>query len=140
MARSKKFSLPKKGLNFILHPSSFSLQKGFTLLEIMIALAIVGGLLVTLIYSMNYHLGIAQRHEFITVASLLAKNKLAELEDSPLNVKGDFPEPHAAYHFAAEVRDSSYPGISEIIVTVTKGDEEVKFRELMERAKLKDEL
>ena len=50
---------------------------GFTLLEIMIAVAIIGGLLVSLIYSLNYHLGIAERHEFATVASLLAKDKLA---------------------------------------------------------------
>jgi prepilin-type N-terminal cleavage/methylation domain-containing protein len=37
------------------------MQKGFTLLEVMISLAIVGGLLLTMIYSLNYHLGVAER-------------------------------------------------------------------------------
>ncbi|MBI5639752.1 MAG: prepilin-type N-terminal cleavage/methylation domain-containing protein [Nitrospirae bacterium] len=41
MKRSKKFSLPKRGQNFILHPSSFSLQKGFTLLELIVVISII---------------------------------------------------------------------------------------------------
>ena len=49
--------------------SDSSRDNGFTLLEILIALAIVGGLLVTVIASLNYHLGIVERHETITVAT-----------------------------------------------------------------------
>src|SRR5208337_2336842 len=64
-------------VQFIRGPRSLT---GFTLLEIMIAVAVIGGLLVSLISSLNYHLGIAERHEFVTVASLLAKDKLAEVE------------------------------------------------------------
>ena len=58
-------------------------ERGFTLLEVLIALAIVGGLLVTLIYTLNYHLGLVERQETITVATLLAKNKMTDMEKNP---------------------------------------------------------
>jgi len=109
--------------------------KGFTLLEVMLALAIVGGLLITLLYSLNYHLGIAERHGTITVASMLAKSKLLEIEKQPVTGKGDFPDPYKAYHYATEVKDSSYPGIREVSVTVTNGKENVKLSELVEKPK-----
>lgn len=107
--------------------------KGFTLLEIMLALAVVGGLLITLLYSLNYHLGIAESHETVTVASLLAKGKLLETENNPIASKGDFPDPYGQYHFTTEVKDSAYPGIVELSVTVVNGNETVKLSELMEK-------
>jgi len=107
-------------------------RKGFTLLEIMIAVAVIGGLLVSLIYSLNYHLGIAARHEFMTVASFLAKDKLDDMEREPSPLKGNFPAPYSDYQFMGEVRESAYPGISEIAVTVSRGNESVKFSDLAE--------
>ncbi|HYA31506.1 MAG TPA: type II secretion system protein, partial [Thermodesulfovibrionales bacterium] len=62
--------------------------KGFTLLEAMISLAIVGSLLVTLIYSLNYHLGIAERHRTVTVSTALAKEKIYAMEQAPATDKG----------------------------------------------------
>jgi general secretion pathway protein I len=108
-------------------------NEGFTLLEIMIALAIIGGLLITLLYSLNYHLGIAERQETLTIATMLAKNKLHDIEVSPAAANGDFPPPYSAYHYAAEITPSPYPGISEIVVTVVNGKESVKFNELIEK-------
>jgi len=105
-------------------------KHGFTLLEIMIALAIIGSLLVTLIYSLNYHLGIAQRHETLTIASMLAKNKMGDIENNPSESKGEFPDPYADYSFVTEVKESPYPGMSEVSVTVSKGIEQVKLTEL----------
>jgi general secretion pathway protein I len=107
--------------------------QGFTLLEIMIALAIVGGLLVTLLYSLNYHLGIAQRHETLTIASMLARDKIAQIEKSPSESKGEFPAPYEDYRYTTEVREAPYPGMSEVSVTVGKGDENVKLTELIEK-------
>ncbi|MDA8242198.1 MAG: type II secretion system protein [Nitrospiraceae bacterium] len=108
-------------------------RRGFTLLEIMIALAIIGGLLITLLYSLNYHLGIAERQETLTIATMLAKNKLHEIETSPAATKGDFPDPYGAYHYTTEIKASPYPGISEILVTVVNGKENVKFSEFIEK-------
>jgi prepilin-type N-terminal cleavage/methylation domain-containing protein len=50
-----------------------SRRDGFTLLEVLIAIAIVGSLLVTLIYTLNYHLGLAERQKTITIATLLRR-------------------------------------------------------------------
>ncbi len=104
---------------------------GFTLLEVMIALAIIGGLLLTLIYSLNYHLGIAGRHEVLTVASMLAKEKMIDTELSPESASGDFTAPYEAFHYVTDVSPSEFPGFSDLTVTVTTGKESVTFSELI---------
>ena len=119
-------------LYFIPRSSSFILRKeGFTLLEILIALAIVGGLLVTLIYTLNYHLGLVERQETITVGTLLAKNKMTELEQSRENKKGVFDAPYGDYSYETFIKESPYTGVSEIIVVVKAGKEEVKLNEFV---------
>jgi general secretion pathway protein I len=130
--------------SFILHPSSFIpphllLAKGglrgggFTLLEVLISLAIVGSLLVTLIYTLNYHLSIAERQEVVTVATLLAKNKIADLEKKPEDNKGVFDPPYDDYAYETSVKESPYIGVSEIAVVVKRGSEEVKLNEFIFR-------
>lgn len=109
--------------------------KGFTLFEVMISLAIVGSLLVTLIYSLNYHLGIAERHRTVTVSTALAKEKIYAMEQAPATDKGQFPEPYTAYSYETDIRDSSFPGMSEISVTVTDGKERIALSELVRKAK-----
>jgi len=106
--------------------------EGFTLLEVMISLAIIGGVLLTLIYSLNYHLGIAGRHEALTVASMLAKEKMADAELSPLSTSGDFEAPYEAFHYKTDVSESEFPGFSELSVTVTTEKESVTFTELIQ--------
>jgi general secretion pathway protein I len=54
--------------------------KGFTLLEVMVALAIMAGVVLTVISSVNYHLSLTARNNEETVALLLARAKLEELE------------------------------------------------------------
>jgi general secretion pathway protein I len=110
-------------------------DKGFTLLEVMVALAIVGGLLVTLIYSLNYHLGIAGRHEFITTATLLAKNRMTESEQAPAEEKGTFPGPFSSYHYTVEMKDSPFSDLVEMDVTVERGGEKVKLSEMVWKKK-----
>ncbi len=108
---------------------------GFTLLEIMISLAIIGGLLVTLIYTLNYHLSIVGRHETITIASLLAREKIIEGEKSLESKKGVFPEPYPDYSYETTISESSFPGISELSVVVKRDKEKVRFSELVQSAK-----
>jgi general secretion pathway protein I len=107
-------------------------DRGFTLLEIMISLAVIGGLLVTLLYSVQYHLGIAEKHEVLTVSTILAKNKLMELEENPSTATGEFPGPYSGYRFVTGVKESQYPGISEIFIVVTKDKEDVMLSELVQ--------
>jgi general secretion pathway protein I len=104
---------------------------GFTLLEIMIALAIIGGLLITLLYTLNYNLGIAERHEFTTVAILLARDKIEEVEANPAASTGNFPKPYSDYSFAAVIKGSPFPGISEVAVTVSRGDEHLELADFI---------
>lgn len=100
-------------------------REGFTLLEVLIALAIVSGLLVTLIYTINYQIGIVERQETVTIGTLLGKHKLKDLEKNPQSVTGKFDPPYDTYAFATFVKESPYAGISEIIVVITSGKEKI---------------
>jgi general secretion pathway protein I len=106
-------------------------ESGFTLLEVLIALAIVGGLLVTLIYTLNYQLTLVERQEAVTLATLLAKSKMADMEKNPDSRKGFFEAPYENYAYETSVKESPYIGISEIIVVVKAGKEEVKLNEFV---------
>jgi len=106
---------------------------GFTLLEILIALAIVGSLLVTLIYTVNYHLGLLERQETITTATLLAKVKMADMEKNPEDGKGAFEKPYESFAYETTVKNSPYVGVSEVIVVVKADGEEVKLNEFIIR-------
>jgi len=109
--------------------------RGFTLLEVMISLAIVGGLLVTLIYTLNYHLGIAEQHRETTISVSLAKEKMYAMEKRPLTEKGKFAEPYADFSYETSVKNSSFPGMSEISVTVSGGKESLTLSELIRKQK-----
>jgi general secretion pathway protein I len=104
---------------------------GFTLLEVLISLAIISGLLVTLIYTVNYHLSLVERQETVTVATLLAKDKMSELEKNPEGGRGSFEAPYGSYTYETFVKDSPYAGISEIAVIVKAGGEEVRLNEFV---------
>ena len=108
---------------------------GFTLLEVMISLAIVGGLLVTLLYTLNYHLGIADRHLVVTISMDLAKEKMYEMEKTPIVKKGTFPEPYSNYSYETSIHDSLMPQMSEISVVVVNGKEKVMLSELVRKTK-----
>lgn len=79
-------------------PSAFSRQSlsytiycsvfGFTLLEIMIALAIVGTALTVIIHTVNYHAGIMDENILTTKMYQVAKEKMRELEALPQNSEG----------------------------------------------------
>jgi prepilin-type N-terminal cleavage/methylation domain-containing protein len=120
--------------SIILKPGKGS-KTGFTLLEVMISLAIVGGLLITLLYTLNYNLGIAERHRVITISTHLAKEKMYEMEKNPTEGKGQFPEPFSGFSYETRVKDSLFPGMSEITVKVRGAKEEFSLSELVRKAK-----
>lgn len=128
-----KDEIRKRNNIFILHDLSFIIRRknGFTLLEVLIALAVIGALLVTLIHTLNYHLSLVARQETITVATLLAKNKMAALANSPEENKGFFDSPYDRYSYETFVKDSPYTGIAEIGVVVKSGNDEVTLNEFV---------
>lgn len=108
---------------------------GFSLLEVMISLAITGGLLITLIYTLNYHLGIAERQKTITDCTSLAKQKLHELENLPSTGKGQFEPPYSDFSFETAVINSSFPSMTEIKVIVKKDRENVVLSKLIPKTR-----
>ena len=62
---------------------------GFTLLEIMIALAIIGIALTVIIQTVNYHADIMYENTLTTRMFQLAKEKIYEMEMTPQNSGGD---------------------------------------------------
>jgi general secretion pathway protein I len=107
------------------------IEGGFTLIEILLALALTGGLLVTLIYTLNYQLTLTERQEKVTAATLLAKDKIADMEQNQETGKGFFEAPYEGYSFETLIKDSPYAGISEIVVIVKADGEEVKLNEFI---------
>ncbi len=103
-----------------------NLASGFSLLEVLISLAIVGGLLMTIISTINYHIFVALRHKEITQTILLAQEKMLQIKECPVNQKGNFKHPFEGYLYEATVSSSPYTGLNLVCVSVRK-DKEVFF-------------
>ena len=97
---------------------------GFTLLEVMIALAIVSGVVVTVVTSLNFHLLAVERNRDKVVATFLARQKYEEtrLFGPPKSSKGEFAEGFDDYSWEYVREDYLYPGIKRVLVTVLSSD------------------
>lgn len=121
-------------------------EAGFTFMEVMVALAIVAALMVTLVYTTSYNLDVAGRHEALTVATMLARDKMTAVRRDPRDElkekKGRFPEPFEEYSFEVDVKDRIVPifsapvNVTEINVTVTGRGETVSLRKILQRGKV----
>ncbi|MCX8030619.1 MAG: prepilin-type N-terminal cleavage/methylation domain-containing protein [Thermodesulfovibrionales bacterium] len=108
-------------------------HKGITLLEVIISLAILTGLLITLIYTLNYHLSVAERQNIITLCTFIAKEKINEMEKSPISTKGYLDEPYTGFSYETFVLDSKLPSMLEIRVKVSKDKESVILSQLIKK-------
>ncbi|MCI4626074.1 MAG: prepilin-type N-terminal cleavage/methylation domain-containing protein [Candidatus Magnetoovum sp. WYHC-5] len=99
---------------------------GFTLLEVLIALSIISVLLTTIIYTVNHHLSILERHKTITIATMLAKEKLNDLlNDKNISTKESFPPPFANYYYEIKEYDTTFTGVVIKELRVNAGKEVV---------------
>lgn len=100
-------------------------MRGFTLLEVMIAMAILAIALVAVYRSQSQSVSMAGEARFLTTASLLAQGKMADVERmNPQNLadaSGDFGEDFPHYAWRIEVKDTALPYLKKIDVTVTHG-------------------
>jgi len=84
-------------------------ERGFTLLEVMVSVTIIGIALVSLIGSQSQSVSIAASSRFETTASLLAQQKLTELAlagfEELHSAEGDFGDDFPGYSWKTEVRD-----------------------------------
>lgn len=99
-------------------------MKGFTLLEVMIALAITAGVLLTVISSLNYHLSIIGRDVEETTAALVGRAKLDDPDFSKqTDNKGSFAPDHPALNWEREISKTELPGLNRIVLTVSWNDD-----------------
>lgn len=75
----------------------------------------------TVMYTLNYNLGITEKFFAVTNMTNLAKEKLGEMETDPRETAGHFPAPYEALNYETKVSDSAFPDIAEISVTVGDG-------------------
>ena len=83
-------------------------QDGFTLLEVMIAVAILAIALTVIYGSQSQSLSLAAEAKFNTRAAFLLQQKLAELESGSVELQsdeGDFGEEYPGFRWQVEVED-----------------------------------
>jgi general secretion pathway protein I len=115
--------------------SSQAKASGFTLLEVMIALAIIAIALVAALGSQSQSVSLANEAKFTTTVTFLAQRKIAELEaldaEDLISDGGDFGEDFPDYHWESVVTDLTMEGfedaskhIKRIALTVSWGNDD----------------
>ena len=99
---------------------------GFTLLEIMIALAIIGLTLVTVLYTVNYH------YENMVTTQLVqfAKEKINEAEINKVNSKGSFEGTDITYETTVSPTEED-PDLVEVKTVVKEQEKKIILNELI---------
>ncbi len=92
-------------------------KKGFTLIEVLVSLAVVGSLVVAL-YSLLYHMDLYLEHEDLLKATLLAREKLYEEPIEKESEQGRFPRPHDRFYYRKTLIDTPFKGIKLLRLTV----------------------
>jgi general secretion pathway protein I len=104
------------------HKEGWAGRGGFTLLEVMIAMAILAIVLVAVFQSQSQSVSMAGRARFLTTASLLAQERMAEAEragvDRLLTTSGDFGVHYPGYEWKIEVNDTPLDNLKQVSVTV----------------------
>ena len=97
---------------------------GFTLLEVMIATAIIAIALVAALGSQSQSVSLANEAKFTTTVAFLAQKKMAELEAEDVkdlsSDSGDFGEDFPGYHWESEVDAATLEGSEKISEHVKK--------------------
>jgi general secretion pathway protein I len=101
------------------------MKKGFTLLEVMIALAIMATVVLTLLGAVNYHLGIIAEERHSTDLTQMARFKLSEMELQALPEKseGTFAPLRPEVKWKTELVATELPSIRKLIIRVQRSGE-----------------
>lgn len=106
-------------------------KQGFTLLEVMFALSLIGISLTVLLASQSQGLSLANEAKFNTTASLLAQRRMAEIEteniDDIASSSGDFGEDYSGYHWELNIDKATLPELEDTDLPFVKIDLKVYF-------------
>ena len=105
---------------YTLHPGPFAKRaasrQGFTLLEVMIAMAILAIVLVTVFHSQSQSIAMANESRAMTTLALLAQSRMAEVEGqqnlSTGQTSGKFGDDFPDYTWTAGITQPQGPGSS----------------------------
>lgn len=96
----------------------------------MIALAVISVAMISLLSLGNRSIAVHDRLQRLTVATLLAQQKMAETEVnsrqeslSTLDSEGVFDAPHANFRWQLTFADTPLPSVQMVTVTVSWGEE-----------------
>ncbi len=108
-------------------------KNGFTLLEIMVALAVISISLVVLLGLRNRDLVLAATARDMTQATLLARQKITEIQLIGFpdlgEKKGDFGEEAPNFRWRQEVVQTPFDSVRELLLEVSWGINEDKEKE-----------
>ena len=115
----------------VTHRAAGRTTSGFTLIEVVVAMAVVAIAFTALLGLHVRSLRLAAREQTYTQALLLARTLLAEAELEPLPAPGAstgdfearFPGRYPGFLWQRTVNDTGFPGTREIIVRVQPGDD-----------------
>ena len=98
-------------------------MRGFTLLEVMVALAIMASVIMTVLGAVNYQLGIIANERDSTAFTLLARAKLSELELLGMTTEksdGTLAPSHPELTWQAEKMPTELPLLQKLVVRVRR--------------------
>jgi type II secretion system protein I len=94
--------------------------KGFTLLEVVVALAIMAAVTLTILGSVSYHLSIIANERDSTALALLARVRMSEMEQSPTKGEGSLAPLHPELTWKADLLPADLPGLQKLVVSVRR--------------------
>ncbi len=108
-------------------------HKGFTLLEVLIAISIIGIVFVSVFRMHAGNIKIVQYEKFYSIAPLLAAKKLALIETDIMkydSMSGDFGEEYHGYEWQCEIEDMISHGFNDSD-SVLDSDSMEKFKKII---------
>jgi prepilin-type N-terminal cleavage/methylation domain-containing protein len=110
------------------------LYKGFTLLEVLVSVAIVGGAIITLIYTLNYHLGLLERQSTVTEGVQIAKSLLKETDVEEVEASKEIKRGELeGFQYTVSLEETPVQGVYVLKVEVRKDGERIVMKRLLRR-------
>lgn len=98
-------------------------MRGFTLLEVMVALAMMAGVILTVLGAVNYHLAVIAAERDNTALTLLARSQMAELEllgTLAQKGEGSFAPLHPELRWETELFPTELPILQKVVLRVRR--------------------